>query len=478
VTEATPGRTIVDQIRRGAGAFVAIVSLIIIAALVGGYIFNQQGLTLPGWVPVLGTSTYTVHADFQTGQAISPGQGQAVTIAGVKVGIIAGVDLQDGVAHVSMNIDKQYSPIYQDATMLLRPKSQLKDMTVEVNRGTPAAGVLPSGATLPVSQTAPDANLDELLASLDADTRDYLQLLINSAGPALNGRGVELSSALRRFDPTTRDFELISSALRSRDQDIATVTHNFAILAQAIGTRDTQLANLIRASDAVFDTFAQQNANVSATVAKLPGAFSQINSSLGKLTTTAQLSQKALTDLQPTAQSLAPAERANQAFFKATTPVIRNEIRPFVKAANPTVAALVPAATSLNAASPNLTTTFKVLGTFLNELAYNSGSASNPGYLFYLAWANHNLNSTLSNGDASGALLRSEFLFAPLSVGIALCGSGKENPIIGASSNQLNISQCNESQTGSTPLLSARPPSAAQRSAAHEFNTVEKAGSR
>ena len=55
--------------------------------------------------------------------------------------------------------------IYRDATMLLRPKTQLKDETVEVNPGTPGSGSLSSGATIPLSQTAPDANFDEFLAA-------------------------------------------------------------------------------------------------------------------------------------------------------------------------------------------------------------------------------------------------------------------------------------------------------------------------
>ncbi len=474
MTEATPGRTVVDQIRRGAVAFTAVVTMIVIAALVGGYILAQEGLTLPGWVPFFGTSYYTIKADFQTGQAVTPGQGQAVTIAGVKVGLISGVDLENGVAVVTMNIDKAESPLYRNATLLLRPKSQLKDETVEVNKGTPAAGAVPAGGTLPLAQTAPDVNLDELLASLDADTRAYLQELLGSAGPALNGRGTELSAAFRRFDPTTRDFELINRDLVARRQDISEVIHNFAILAEAIGTKDTQLANLVRASNAVFATFAQENANVSATVAKLPGALGEINSSLGKVATTARLSNSALTDLRPTAVALAPAERASQTLFKTTTPIIQNQIRPFVRAANPTVAALVPAATSLSAASPNLTTTFKVLSTFFNELAYNPGSPTNPGYLFYLAWANHNLNSALSTGDASGPLLRSEFLFAPVSLNIGLCGAADENPSIAAAVNELNLTPgCSSSSSSGGLALSARPPSSIVGAASRAFNTTD-----
>jgi phospholipid/cholesterol/gamma-HCH transport system substrate-binding protein len=474
MTQATPGRTIGDQIRRGAAPFTAIVTLIVIAALVGGYILSQEGLKLPSWFPLLGKSYYTVNAEFSTAQAITPGQGQAVTIAGVKIGVISGVRLSNGVALVSMNIDKGDAPIYRDATMLLRPKSQLKDMTVEVNKGTPAAGALPNGGTLPVSQTAPDANLDELLASLDADTRSYLQVLIGSAGHGLGGQGLALSAGLRRFDPTTRDFELISRALVSRRVSIARVTHNLALLVAAIGTKDNELANLVRASNAVFGTFAQENANVSATVAKLPGALGQINTSLGKLATTAQLANSALGGLRPTARALGPAALAGQHLFKTTTPVIQNQISPFVRAAQPTLAPLVPAAQSLSSATPNLSTAFGVLNTFFNELAYNTGSSTKPGYLFYLPWANHNINSALSVGDASGALLRGEVVVAPNSLTID-CGTAQVNPSAGVFLNSLNI-PCPSGGglflSKNLPLAAMRGVNAAVRAAGRDFNSA------
>ena len=38
---------------------------------------------------------------------------------------------------------------------------------------------------IPVSQTLPDVNLDEILASLDTDTRDYLLLLLNDGAQGL-----------------------------------------------------------------------------------------------------------------------------------------------------------------------------------------------------------------------------------------------------------------------------------------------------
>ena len=72
--------------------------MVVIAAAVGGYILAHENLKLPGWVPVLGREYFTLKADFQTAQAVTPGQGQAVTIAGAKIGEIASVDLQNGIA--------------------------------------------------------------------------------------------------------------------------------------------------------------------------------------------------------------------------------------------------------------------------------------------------------------------------------------------------------------------------------------------
>ena len=172
------GLSVRDQIERYRTAFVAVVTMVVLAAAVGGYILAHENLKLPGWVPVFGREYFILKADFQTAQAVTPGQGQAVTIAGAKVGEIASVELHDGVAVVSMKITPKYARFYKNATLLLRPKTQLEDITVEVSPGTPSAGRLHSGQVLPLSQTAPNIDFDEFLAGFDTETREYLQELL------------------------------------------------------------------------------------------------------------------------------------------------------------------------------------------------------------------------------------------------------------------------------------------------------------
>ena len=64
-----------------------------------------------------------------------------------------------------------------------------------------------SGFTVPVSNTQPDVDVDEILDSLDSDTRTYLQLLVSGAGNGLAGQGgEELAGLLKKFEPTHRDL--------------------------------------------------------------------------------------------------------------------------------------------------------------------------------------------------------------------------------------------------------------------------------
>ena len=120
--------------------FVAIIGLIVIAGAVAVYILANQRLYLPAWVPVLGKDFFVLKAEFATAQAVTPGQGQTVNIAGVQVGEISKVELEDGRRVVTMRMEPKYGRVYKDATVLLRPKTGLKDMVVELEPGTPAAG--------------------------------------------------------------------------------------------------------------------------------------------------------------------------------------------------------------------------------------------------------------------------------------------------------------------------------------------------
>ena len=113
--------------------FAAVGVLVLLALATVAYILEHQ----PAFM--FGRSYYQVRAVFATASAVTPGQGQSVTIAGVEVGLVGGVQLEHGQAVVTMDILKKYAPIYRNATVLLRPRTPLKDMYLALDPGTASA---------------------------------------------------------------------------------------------------------------------------------------------------------------------------------------------------------------------------------------------------------------------------------------------------------------------------------------------------
>ncbi|HEY5053544.1 MAG TPA: MlaD family protein, partial [Solirubrobacterales bacterium] len=180
---------------------IAIVVLAIagIAMMLG--IFIQQKASLPSWLPFVGEEFAHISGEFTTAQAVTPGQGQAVDIAGIQIGKVTSVDLEDGHAVVGMDIVPEYMKlIHPNANFLLRPKTGLNDMIVEVDPGSGKKHI-EDGHEFSLVQTEPNTNLDAFLGSLDNDTRQYIQLLVAGGAQGIGGRGVQLSNALRRFQP-------------------------------------------------------------------------------------------------------------------------------------------------------------------------------------------------------------------------------------------------------------------------------------
>ncbi len=405
-------------IRDHGRTFAAMIFLAIVALAIGGYILSNQRFHLPAWVPLVGTDFYVVDAELQTSQAVVPGQGQTVNVAGVEVGDIGSVRLENGRALVEMKIEREHAPIYRDATILLRPKTGLKDMYLSLDPGTPAAGEIPEGGRVPVERTLPDVNPDEILAALDGDTRDYLRILLSSGAEALAGDSpARLRQTLKRFEPTTRDTERITRALVDRRRNLRRVVHNFQLLANELGDKDTQLAGFVDSANANFAAIARQDASLRAALRELPGTLDQTASTLRGVDALATDLGPALQELRPGARALAPSLREARPFLRTTTPVIRNELRPFARDVQPTVRDLRSAAADLAVVSPRLTKTVRVVNSLLNTLAFNPAGPE-EGYLFWASWANHAGSTLFGTQDAHGPIRRGLVLVSCSGLGV------------------------------------------------------------
>ena len=388
--------------------FAAILALFVIAVAVGGYILANQRLRFP----VIEKAQKHLKAEFSTAQAVTPGQGQTIRVSGVKIGDITNVALKDGRAIVTMSIDPEYADlVHTNAKALLRPKTALKDMFIELEPGGAPAPVAEGGWTMPVANTLPDVNPDEIFAALDRDTRDYLRLFINGAGQGLKGRGDDLNELFKRFEPTHRDLERVTSKVSERRDNLRRVVHNLNRLNSELAERDDDLAQLVDGAARTFRAFASQDTNITAAVGELPGALEQTTETLTKVERFANILGPSVERLRPAVRKLDDANRALKPLAEEATPHIRDEIRPFVRASRPLVRALRPAARNLAKSTPDLTRTFVVLNNLFNMVGFNQNGREDPGkpgrdegYLFWLAWLAHDGIALHSTASSTGIL--------------------------------------------------------------------------
>jgi len=352
----------------------AIIALILAGLFALFVILNGQKTSLPGWVPILGSDRFELKADFSSAQAVTPGQGQAVDMSGIQIGDVTGVKLENGHAVVTMQIDKDKAGlINSDASLLLRPKTGLNDMVVEVARGT-SSQPIEEGSTVPLSQTEPNVQPDEILAGLDADTQSFLKLLLSGGAEALDpakNRGEKLSGALRRLEPFARDISRINSGLAARRASISRAIHNFGLVSEELANRDQDVTNFVDSSNAALSHFARQEASIRSALSELPGTLQATEGAVTSANSFALNATPALRELIPGAQATKAALIALRGLFDQTTEPIRDQIRPFtVQVASP-IHHIQQASVGLGKAAPGLRTGFSRLNLGLNGLTYD-----------------------------------------------------------------------------------------------------------
>lgn len=383
---------------------IAIVVLAIagIAMMLG--IFTQQKASLPAWLPVVGEEFDHISAQFSSAQAVTPGQGQAVDIAGIQVGKVTSVDLENGHAVVGMDIEPKYMQlIHPDASFLLRPKTNLNDMIVEIDPGK-EKGHVEDGAEFTLAQTEPNTNLDAFLATLDADTRQYIQLLVAGGAQGIGGRGKQLSNALRRFQPFVHYTAKLNKAIAARHVALARVIHNFNLLTTELARHDTSVQRFVTSSEAALGNFANQQQSVQTAFQEFPSALEAAKAGLASSNRFSLAAYPTLVKLIPQAQALTPAFKATERLFSQTTGPIRDQIRPFTREIRPVLTHGAEAAEPFEKTVRSFGNSLGGFNSFLNELSYKP--KGKPSYLFYLPWLNHNFNAAFNLQDAGGPILR------------------------------------------------------------------------
>ena len=251
----------------------------------------------------------------------------------------------------------------------------------------------------------PASRFEAFFATLDADTRQYLQLLVAGGAQGIGGRGRQLSGALRRLQPFAHYVADLNRAVAQRRVALARVIHDFGLLTTELGRHDAELERFVTSSKAALGNFANQQQSIQATLVEFPATLSALRSALASSDRFTTVARPALLGLIPQAQALGPAFKANERLFSQTTTPIRDQIRPFTRQVRPVLTHLNQGAAAVDTSVTNFGDSLGAFNSFLNELAYEP-KGKKQSFLFYLPWLNHNINAGFNLTDAGGPLTR------------------------------------------------------------------------
>jgi phospholipid/cholesterol/gamma-HCH transport system substrate-binding protein len=231
---------------------------------------------------------YEVSAVVTNAQNLKPGA--PVRIAGVEVGKVTKIESTgDGeqTARVKMELKDEALPLHKDARLQIRPRILLEgNYFVDLKPGSPSAGDLADGSTLPASQTASSVTLSEVLSVLDRDTRDDLRTLLSEYATALNGGGAEaLNRAIRYFEPAYRFGATTNDALLGEQptKDLQRVLRGQQRVAAALSDNPAALADLVTDLNTTAGAIARQDSALAASVPALDDVLREGYPALGAL---------------------------------------------------------------------------------------------------------------------------------------------------------------------------------------------------
>jgi len=314
-------------------------------------------------------SHFTVHAVFANANSLRPDS--LVRIAGVNVGKVSDISPVGGsqMANVTMVINDNGLPLHKDATFWIRPRIFLEgNFFIDISPGSPSEPTVGSGHTFPVQQSRDPVQLDQVLSTLQADTRHNLQILLQEYGTGVKKGGPAFARSIQYWLPAYEYGAIVGhDFLGYQPHDLSGAIYQQGTVSGAFDAHPPQLKSLITNFNRTAAAFASQRTALQNAVAELPRtlaaatpAFNALNAAFPPLRALARalipgvkstgpmidaslpfIHQLRLlvqpSELRGLAHDLAPTVPALAKLTQETIPFMRNEVRPASSCVNSVV---------------------------------------------------------------------------------------------------------------------------------------------
>ncbi len=187
--------------------------------------------------------------------------GNDVRIAGVPVGSVKGVELNDdNSVNVTFDVNERYQ-LYTSTRALIRYENLVGDRYMEITSGPGELRKLPDGGTIGLQNTDPALDLDSLLGGLRPVLKgldgDKLNEVTNAVIQALQGQGGALSQLLANTGSFTQRvadrYQVISDAIVHLNAVLGTVDEKSAEFDESVDQLQRLITGLAEGRDPIAE---------------------------------------------------------------------------------------------------------------------------------------------------------------------------------------------------------------------------------
>jgi phospholipid/cholesterol/gamma-HCH transport system substrate-binding protein len=254
-------------------------------------------------------------------------RGDQVQVGGVPVGSVTNITLTPtNKARVTIHVESSLAPLHEGTTAQIRVPSltTVAGRYVSLSPGPNNRPALPSGYTLPTSDTQGTTDLDQLFDTFNPRTLKGLQQLFVGTAESYAGVSAAAGISAEYFSPALAAATTIFAEL-NREQP--TFEHFLVKTAQAVTTiaaHREALAGLIGHGDETFAALGSQQASLQRGVHELPATVAAGNRAFAKLPATFAALRQLASIAKPDTAQLAPFFARLAPLLDEASPVVSN----------------------------------------------------------------------------------------------------------------------------------------------------------